>query len=77
MDLKCINESVAEVLKTARSYTSSDFQYCSFSNRRELDSGVIYAPGFSFGYTGIFVEPYTGLHHTHYRDYDWRTVSLQ
>jgi RHS repeat-associated protein len=26
-----------------------------------------------FSYTGFYVEPYTGLQHTHYRDYDWRT----
>jgi RHS repeat-associated protein len=28
---------------------------------------------FEFGYTGMFVEPYTGLLHTHFRDYDWKT----
>jgi RHS repeat-associated protein len=28
---------------------------------------------FEFGYTGMFVEPYTGMLHTHFRDYDWRT----
>ena len=28
---------------------------------------------FDFGYTGMFVEPYTGMLHTHFRDYDWKT----
>ena len=60
-------------IKTAYSYTSSDSQYWIFSDRRELDHDVIYASGFDFGHTGMFIEPYTGLYHTHYRDYDWRT----
>ena len=67
-----MNALIAVGPKTAYSYTSSVSQYWIFSHRRELDH-LIYAPGFDFGYTGMFIEPYTGFYHTHYRDYDWRT----
>ena len=44
------------------SCVSENVQYCRF---------LTWGCGEEFDYTGMFVE--SGMLHTHYRDYDWRT----